>query len=345
MNIAIDFAERRLIPDSVLRAGIRNLLRKRLASEVARHRAPNVLDDWTRMMAGAPIALSTAVANEQHYEVPAAFFEAALGPRMKYSSCHWDQAIDLASAEEEMLALTAERARLEDGQDVLELGCGWGSLSLWMAKSFPNSRITGVSNSASQRAFIMSRARLEGLDNLEILTADMNDFSIDRRFDRVVSVEMFEHIRNWQRLLSRIHGWLEPDGLLFLHFFAHRRFAYSFETTGDDDWMGKNFFTGGMMPSADLLSHLSIPFHVATRWDVNGTHYARTAEAWLDNLDRRSADVLALFARDMERSEARRAVQRWRIFFMACAELFGWDKGREWLVTHALLAPRAKQVA
>jgi len=351
MTLALELAERRLVPDVLVRAGIRNLLRRRLAEEARRSAGRDAVEDWVREMTGSPIALATKDANEQHYEVPPAFFEAVLGPRMKYSSCSWETARDLAAAEEEMLALTAARAGLADGQRVLELGCGWGSLTLWTAQRYPQSRIVAVSNSRPQREFILGRARELGLGNVSVVTADMNDFSPRAvagtgRFDRVVSVEMFEHMRNWSRLLHRIRGWIEDDGRLFLHFFAHRRFAYPFGTEGDDDWMGRRFFTGGMMPSADLLSRLDGPFgvrfDVVDRWEVGGEHYARTAESWLANLDRRTGDVTALFARDAGPAEARRAVQRWRMFFLACAELFVFRGGTEWFVVHALLAPRGE---
>jgi cyclopropane-fatty-acyl-phospholipid synthase len=340
MQTSIELAERGMVPDLLVRAGIRRLLRRRLAEEAARASVGDAVGEWARSLADAPIALATGDANAQHYEVPAAFFAAVLGPQMKYSSCHWDGAADLAAAEEEMFVVTASRARLADGQRVLELGCGWGSLTLWMARRFPRSRIVAVSNSRTQREFILGRARREGLGNVSVVTADMNDFAADGRFDRVVSVEMFEHMRNWTRLLTRIRDWLTPDGRLFLHFFAHRRFAYAFGTDRGDDWMGRHFFTGGMMPSADLLARLEIPFDVARSWDVNGAHYARTAEAWLANLDARADEVTALFARDVGPDAARRTVQRWRIFFLSCAELFGFRGGDEWIVVHALLAPR-----
>ncbi|HTQ08142.1 MAG TPA: cyclopropane-fatty-acyl-phospholipid synthase family protein [Polyangiaceae bacterium] len=346
MNVGIELAERGLLPESLVRAGIRGLLRRRLAAEARRAAGPDGVARFRREMDTSPIALATAQANRQHYEVPAAFFERVLGPHMKYSACLFGPTVDgLGAAEAAMLELTAKRAALADGQDVLELGCGWGSLTLFIARRHRRSHVTGVSNSSSQREWILARARTEGLDNVSIVTADVNEFTSERRFDRVVSVEMFEHVRNWRRLLARVRGWLSDRGLLFLHFFAHRAYAYPFEQAADDDWMGRHFFTGGMMPSRDLLRELEVPFTLVDQWDVAGEHYAKTAEAWLENLERHAPELEAVFARATTREEAARTVRRWRLFFIACAELFGYRGGAEWFVTHALLAPRAGAAA
>lgn len=329
MRSTIELAERGWVPDFLIRKGIRGLLAQRL-------RDPRPLSAVE--LADAPVAVATDQANVQHYEVPAAFFLRVLGRHLKYSSCLWsDGARDLTEAEEAMLALTCERAQLADGQDILELGCGWGSLTLWMAARLPKARILAVSNSRSQREFITQRARERDLSNVTVVTADMNVFATDETFDRVVSVEMFEHMRNWPELLDRVRGWLEPDGKVFLHFFAHRRWTYAFGADGDDDWMGRLFFTGGMMPSAQLLRELDSPFEIEAEWTVDGSEYARTAEAWLRNLDDNHREALGALA---EAEEPGRALQRWRIFFLACAELFAFDGGREWMVRHARLAPR-----
>ncbi len=340
--IGIQLAERGLVPEPLIRLGIRQMLRSRIQEELARHAdREEALLAFVRQMAASEVAPVPALPNRQHYEVPPAFFEAVLGPRLKYSSCLWDDGVaDLAAAEEAMLRLTAERAGLANGQRILDLGCGWGSFTLWAAARYPGSRVTGVSNSAPQRELVMARARKLGLGNVEVTTADMNQFAPRARFDRVVSVEMFEHMRNWQELLRRIRSWLLPGGRLFIHVFASRRFAYPFETTAGDDWMGREFFTGGIMPSEDLLERVGGPFRVERRWTVPGIHYARTAEAWHDNLLRRRFQATAALARTLGRSEARRAVRRWRMFFLACAELFAWDGGREWLVSHSLLRPQ-----
>jgi len=337
LNLAIDWMERGYIPDWLIRIGIRRLLAARL-------RAEDPGDDQARAAAlarleadlrASPIALHTRSANEQHYELPAGFFQKALGPRLKYSSCWWPEEVkDLETAEAAMLALSCERAELGFAQDILELGCGWGSLTLWMAEFYPDSRIVAVSNSNSQREFIESRCRERGFANVQVITADMNDFATDRRFDRVVSVEMFEHMRNYQELMGRIHAWLKPGGKLFVHIFTHRRLAYPFETEGEDNWMGRYFFTGGLMPSRDLLPRFQDDLKLEEQWHLNGRHYQRTLEAWLVHQDRHHAELLALFRDTYGPAEANRWFQRWRVFFMACAELFGYQGGEEWGVSH-----------
>lgn len=342
MALSIALAELGLVPDPLIRAGIRALLRKRLAQEASRHAAGEE-DRWRAIVRGGPIAFATSEANEQHYEVPAAFFERVLGPRMKYSGAWWDETTaDLAAAEERMLALTAERAQLADGQRILELGCGWGSLTLWLAERYPAARITAVSNSASQRRFILARAEERGLRNVEVLTQEISAFEPSGRFDRIVSVEMFEHLRNWEKMLTRARGWLAPRGRLFLHVFAHRAYCYPFDTDAGDDWMGRHFFTGGMMPAVGMVDALDVPFALEQSWVVPGAHYARTAEAWLQNLDRERAAVQAILGE--AGAAGRVAVNRWRIFFLACAELFAFNGGSEWVVWHARFAPDEEPV-
>jgi len=327
MSIAIELAERGLLPDALTRLGIRRLLDQRLAEERAAQPRP----DFRQSLRDGPVAPVPEKANEQHYEVPAEFFVGALGRHLKYSSAYWPVGVDtLDEAEATMLALTCERAAIEDGQEILELGCGWGSLTLWMAEHYPNARITAVSNSASQREFILGRSP----GNVEVITADMNDFDIDRQFDRVVSVEMFEHMRNYDELFRRVARWLRDDGKLFVHVFCHREHAYPFETEGDDNWMGRYFFTGGQMPSFDLFREVQDSLALDEAWEVNGTHYGKTSEAWLTNLDRRRADVMPVLERTYGREEARRWFHRWRMFFLACAELFNYRDGKEWLVGH-----------
>ncbi|MCE9597767.1 MAG: cyclopropane-fatty-acyl-phospholipid synthase family protein [Spirochaetia bacterium] len=288
---------------------------------------------FIEMLRGSPIAVHTSEANEQHYEVPAQFFELVLGKRLKYSSAYWGQAKTLDAAEEEMLDLTCKRAELLDGQDILELGCGWGSLTLYVAEKFPNSRITAVSNSNGQRQFIEARAAERGLANIRIITADMNSFSSDQRFDRVVSVEMFEHMRNYHLLFQKIYDLLKPGGKLFVHIFVHARYPYLFEVKDDTDWMAKYFFTGGTMPSADLLLYFKEPMTIEKHWAVNGMHYAKTARAWLENADLNKDRVMDVL-RAGYGSKAAQWFEYWRIFFMACEELFAWNRGEEWLVNH-----------
>ncbi len=334
MQALIQLAESGLLPDPLIRAGIRRLLAGRLRSLEA---APRAEADWVAELSKGPVAESTTAANEQHYEIPAAYFRAVLGRRLKYSGALWPEGCEsLDKAEDAMLALTAERAHLADGQRVLELGCGWGSLSMWMAEHYPGSEILAVSNSHSQRECITARAREQGLDNLRVVTADINGFTPDGTFDRVVSVEMFEHVRNHRKLFRRIGGWLAPGGKLFVHIFAHRKHTYLFEERSAKDWMTRYFFTGGIMPSAGLLPAAADGILApAGRWPVNGRHYSRTLEAWLRRQDAARDELMPLF-REVYGRDARIWFQRWRIFYLACSELFACHGGEEWLVMHYL---------
>lgn len=340
MNTLISLVERGWIPDALTRIGIRRLLATRL-NEAAEQNRKQGVEEFVKELKNSPIAVHTERANEQHYEVPTAFFVEVLGPRMKYSSCYWPAGIDtLEQAEEAMLELTCERAQLADGMDILELGCGWGSLSIWMAERYPNSRITAVSNSATQKQYIDDTCRRKGLTNLTVITSDMNDFDTKESFDRVMSVEMFEHMRNYEELLRRIARWTKPDAKLFVHIFCHKTFAYAFETEEADDWMGRYFFTGGIMPSENLLSYFQDDFRLREQWPVNGNHYARTLRAWLDLQDEKKEAVMPILARTYGADQATVWFNRWRIFFMACEELFGYSHGTEWYVTHYLFDRR-----
>ena len=336
LGFAMRAAERGRLPDGIVRFGIRRLLKTRL-KEIGGQPQDVRLKEFIEESKQAPVAIETEAANEQHYEVPAGFFTKCLGHRLKYSSCFFEDGVtSLDVAEDAALTTTCERAELVDGMDVLELGCGWGSLSLWMAEKYPNSRITSISNSASQREFILARAQERGLTNLTVVTADVNEFSTQSQFDRVVSVEMFEHVTNHNELFSRIAGWLKPDGRLFVHIFCHQSFPYRFEPDGTSNWMGRYFFTGGIMPSDRYLIECQDHLKIADHWQWNGTHYAKTARGWLNLLDQHKAEVWPVLEETYGVGEATKWFHRWRIFFMSCEELWGFRNGTEWLVSHYL---------
>jgi cyclopropane-fatty-acyl-phospholipid synthase len=331
----LSLAESGWMPDSVIRMGIRRLLAKRLRSlpQAAQRHAQEL--QIVELLSKDILAVETQKANEQHYEVPALFFERVLGKHLKYSCGYFEsETTSLDDAEEKMLGLTCQRAELQDGQTILELGCGWGSLTVWMAENFPTAKITAVSNSHSQKRFIEQRLQQRGLSNVTVVTCDVNQFQTDLRYDRVVSVEMFEHLRNYRELFRRIAGWLLPEGKMFVHVFCHRQSSYLFETEGADNWMGRNFFTGGTMPSADLFSRFDQDLKIEQQWQVNGLHYWRTCEAWLKNLETHRLELEKLFQHQLSHTAARVALQRWRIFIMACAELFRYRDGEEWFVSH-----------
>jgi cyclopropane-fatty-acyl-phospholipid synthase len=334
---AIGLVERAPLPDSVLRMGVGYLVgrtRERLGAA-----PPATSDAFACEMSTYPIAIHTGEANAQHYEVPARFFELTLGPRRKYSCCYYDSPeATLAQAEERALEITARHADLADGQTILELGCGWGSLSLFMAQKYPAARITAVSNSASQRAFIETQAAGLGLTNLRVITVDMNDFSTSERFDRIVSIEMFEHMSNWRSLLQRLRQWLAPDGRLFIHIFTHRNQPYRFDHAEKADWIAQHFFTGGIMPSRQLIHSFGEIFSVEDEWRWNGVHYQRTALDWLRNFDARR-DEIDLVLRETYGAEATLWRRRWRLFFLATEGLFGDRAGEEWGVSHYRLRP------
>ena len=331
---------RGFIPEPIIRFSIQQLLRKRLQDEAKGNVAANQeqLNDLIRKLKSSPIAVETAEANRQHYELPPDFFRLVMGDWLKYSCGLWQETTrDLSEAEENMLKTYIERAEIRDGMDILELGCGWGSFSLYAARQFPNSRFVGVSNSSAQKNFILKRAAQLGIQNLEIITRDMNDLELTQKFDRIVSIEMFEHMRNYEKLLTRIHGWLGEQGKLFVHIFTHRNLSYLFEDHDSTDWLSRHFFSGGIMPSDHLLFYFNRDLRIDQHWVVNGQHYQKTSEAWLANMKAHQAEIMKIFTLHYQ-DEAMKWWNFWKIFFMACAELWGYRQGNEWHVSHYLFS-------
>ncbi len=336
-----------LLPDSLIRWGIRRLLAQRLRDEekAAGDNLRAHLDGYADDLRTRQIAEQTRAANEQHYEVPAEFYQLCLGKRLKYSGCLFPRGGEsLDEAEVVMLEMYAERAMLADGQSLLDLGCGWGSLTLFLAERYPQSKITSVSNSHSQREHIEAECRKRGYDNVRVITGDINEVELPSvAFDRVLSVEMFEHMKNYELLLEKVAGALKPQGLLFVHIFTHRRFAYHFVSKGAGDWMARHFFTGGQMPSHDLLGRFQRDLHLQQEWVVDGTHYQKTAEGWLANMDRNQQRIMEIFALTYGAKEARKWWSYWRVFYMSCAELWGYREGQEWIVSHYLFQKPQKE--
>lgn len=331
--------EKNKIPDFLIRIGIRKLLKQRLRDEnkgsieAQQKHFMQLIEE----LKASPIAIHTAEANEQHYEVPTEFYKYCLGKHLKYSSGYWNKGVtDIDISEQDMLELTCQRAELKNGQHVLELGCGWGSLSLFMAQKFPLSNFTVVSNSRTQKMYIDEEAKKNKLENLTVITVNINDFRLNQTFDRVVSVEMFEHMRNYHKLMRLVSDHLKPDGKLFVHIFTHKRYAYKFEVIDESDWMSKYFFTGGIMPSNNLLLYFNEDLSMQTQWLVSGAHYQKTAEAWLRNMDKHQQEIMPLFEETYGKDNALKWWVYWRIFYMACAELWGYKNGNEWMVSHYL---------
>lgn len=332
-----------LLPDALIRFGIRQRLAKTLVkvrSSNCEQRQANLIQH-IQGLNQSPLAIATAEANEQHYELPTAFFQACLGPHLKYSSGYWldqESSTDIESSEARMLELTATRAQLEDGQRILELGCGWGSLTLWMAEHYPQAKITAISNSATQREYIEAQLQKRGFNNVTVKTVNMIDYQGegDSVFDRVVSVEMFEHMKNYQLLLERISGWLKPTGQLFVHIFTHKDTSYHYEIEDENDWMSRYFFTGGQMPSDDLLHYYQEHLTLANHWQVSGTHYEKTSNAWLERMDADKEQLYPLIEKTYGNDQALKWWVYWRVFYMACAELWAYKKGEEWFVSHYL---------
>ncbi len=350
ISSVINSMERGFVPDVLIRAGIRKLCSERLKSldQKSLELRQNFSNAYIDLLKSSPIAVHTEAANQQHYEVPADFFGLCLGKNRKYSSAYWPAGCQsLDEAEDAALEMTMARAEILDGMKILELGCGWGSLTLAMAKRYPNSKIVALSNSSSQREYIDTQAAARGLKNITVLTRNIDQVTgLEAefgRFDRVVSVEMFEHLRNYEQLFARVSKWMNDDAKLFVHIFTHKTYSYLFEVDGEDNWLGKYFFTGGQMPSHELLSHFQRDLVLSKQWAWDGTHYGRTAEAWLQNLDQNRLSILSIFKKVYGDSEAKIWLQRWRIFYLSCAELFNYRNGSEWGVSHYLFTKRHGQ--
>ena len=341
MSFALKLAEKNLVPDWLIRIGIRSLLKDRL-TEICSDRPENLQKHkikFVNTMNRSPIAVDTNLANDQHYEVPADFYHYSLGINKKYSSCYWNNSTNtLNDAEQLALKKTCEHAELKNGHRILELGCGWGSLTLWMAKKYPKSKITAVSNSHSQRKYIESQAKQRKLTNVKIITCNMTEFDTKLKFDRIVSVEMFEHMRNFAALYEKISNWLKKDGKFFKHIFVHKSAPYLFQVKDSNDWMSQYFFSGGMMPSIDLPLYFQSSLKIEQQWLWDGTHYAKTAREWLNNTDKNKTEIMNIFKDCYGSDQAELWLQRWRIFFMACEELWNYDQGQEWMVAHYLFS-------
>lgn len=342
---AIKLIEKGLVPDNLVRTGIRKLCQQRLEEEYAKDpemQSQRYHDFWQELKQ-SHIAIKTDEANEQHYELPTEFFRHCLGKRFKYSSAYWNSTTNnLDDAEDLMLDIYTQRGQFQDGQDILELGCGWGSLTLYLAEKYPNSKITAISNSKTQKVHIDVEASKLGLNNIEIITQDINEFLTDNKFDRVISIEMFEHVRNYQELFHKVNGWLKDDGKLFVHIFCHQYLMYPYEEEGEDNWMGRFFFSGGQMPAADTFLLFQGDLKLQQRWLVNGQHYEKTSNAWLENMDKNKHKIIPIFEECYGQDFAKVWFQRWRVFYMACAELFGYAEGSEWLVGHYLFNKNIK---
>ena len=338
LNQLIKMAENGYLPDSMVKVGIRKLCNERLmwAKEIGEEGIRKNRQEWVKILKDSPIALVPEKANEQHYELPPYFFELVLGKHLKYSSGFWnDKCNTLDQSEEDMLELSSNHADISDNHEILELGCGWGSFTFYLAKKYKNIKITAVSNSKDQRKFIQDKCNKLNINNIDVITCDMNDFTTDKKFDRVVSIEMFEHMRNYKKLLQKIGTFLNDDGKLFVHIFSHKNLVYPYEDNGPGDWMAREFFSGGIMPSHDLFSYFDDDLSILKDWKISGIHYMKTSYAWLEKMDRNKDEVLSLFNQTYG-NDSSLWFYRWRIFFMACGEMFGLKDGKEWGVSHYL---------
>ena len=332
----LTIAELGLIPDVFIKTAVRFITKKRLNESGIHENKLNVI----KSISEGGIAEKTDDANEQHYEVPPEFFKYALGKNLKYSCSFFDKTDSLDEAEKSMIELYIERADIQEGHDILDLGCGWGSFSLYVAEKYPSVSITAVSNSKDQIAFIQNEAKRRGLFNIKASKMDVNNLDLDNKFDRIVSIEMFEHLRNYKLILNSLNSLLKPDGRLFVHIFCHKELTYFYEIKNSYDWMTKYFFEGGIMPSQDIFKYFDDELEVINQWDVNGNHYAQTCKAWLNNHYKNKDKILDIFDKHYDKPKI--WFNRWRIFFLSCEAFFAINNGREYFVSHYLFKKRNK---
>jgi len=285
------------------------------------------------------IAEATEEAKEQHYEVPTDFFLLSLGPWLKYSSCYWPKGCStLRGAEEAMLEKICERAQIQDGMEILDLGCGWGSCGLYLLKKYPNVKVTFFSNSTTQQAYIREQAKKgNNLDRIKSIAGDVNVTELNAEFDRIVTNEMFEHMKNYEKLFEKVSKWLKPEtGLLFIHVFCHRFFPYQFKVkdSNNADWMGRNYFTGGSMPSFDTFLYFQKHLAIQNTWMINGVHYSKTLEAWLDLLKEKESIISEIFAKEYGADKVTEHLNGWKLFYIMSSEAFKYNEGNDWCVAH-----------
>ena len=333
----LSLAESGFIPDELIKIAARRISTRRL-NESNNH---DNKDAIINALSKGVVAEKTHDANEQHYEVPPEFFKQVLGENLKYSCSLFENENSLDDAEKSMLDLYIERAEIKNGQEVLDLGCGWGSFSLYVAKKFPNVNITSISNSSDQISYIKNEAQKRGLLNIEAIRMDVNNLKLDNQFDRIISIEMFEHLRNYKLILNSLNELLKPDGRLFIHIFCHKKLTYFYELKNNLDWMTKYFFQGGIMPSMDLFKYFEDELIIINQWDINGNNYSKTCKAWLDNHYKNKRKILDIFKKHYDKPKI--WYNRWRIFFLSCQAFFALNKGNEYFVSQFLLRKSDKK--
>ena len=328
-------AESGFIPDALIKIAARYISNKRISKSSIDYDKPEIISALSKGV----VAEKTSDANKQHYEVPPEYFYHVLGTNLKYSCSLFDNVNLLDEAETSMLELYIERANIKDGHKILDLGCGWGSFSLYIAKKYPNTNITSVSNSSDQITYIKNEAQKRGLPNIKAYRMDVNSLELNTQFDRIISIEMFEHLRNYKLILSSLNNLLKPDGRLFIHIFCHKKLTYFYEMKNNFDWMTKYFFQGGIMPSKDIFEYFDDELEIINQWDINGNHYSKTCKAWLNNHYINRKKILDVFQKHYDKPKI--WFNRWRIFFLSCEAFFALNNGKEYFVSHYLLKKKS----